>query len=424
MIELKTGVMKYRKSDGSYREFNSIIQGSTAEQIEIIEDAANTQIGRIESVLQEAKDSGEFDGPKGDKGDTGLTPSLSIGTVSTLEPGQSASATITGTPEAPKLNLNIPRGNTGTISNAYGSIIPYSETDNRTIKQVVDALPTSIPVMTGATSSADGIAGIVPAPVAGDQHKVLNGSGNWVNYIRDLDVLESLSMGRKTGTAVGQNSSATGYEVEASGDFSHAEGNSTAASGTDSHSEGWLTAARGSCSHAEGRNTTARGTNSHAEGLYTTASSNNQHVFGKYNVIDDNDTFVEIIGNGGSSGRSNARTLDWNGNEILAGDLTINSASAPAAVSKMIITPSKPLPIPEQGVTVNYNIEGITENHYLIAWRFDKFQEKDPLTTLSWSIHNGYFTISTNSTTLNETIQPIFVLPFAAAIIPPLNTND
>ena len=51
--------------------------------------------------------------PQGAKGDTGATPEFSIGTVSTLETGQSATATITGTAAAPVLNLGLPKGNTG-----------------------------------------------------------------------------------------------------------------------------------------------------------------------------------------------------------------------------------------------------------------------------------------------------------------------
>lgn len=50
------------------------------------------------------------DGEKGDKGDTGATPNLSIGTVTS---GTEAAATITGTAEAPVLNLTLPKGEKG-----------------------------------------------------------------------------------------------------------------------------------------------------------------------------------------------------------------------------------------------------------------------------------------------------------------------
>lgn len=47
---------------------------------------------------------------KGDKGDT---PNISIGTVNTSESGGNASASITGSPENPVLNLTLPRGQKG-----------------------------------------------------------------------------------------------------------------------------------------------------------------------------------------------------------------------------------------------------------------------------------------------------------------------
>ena len=52
----------------------------------------------------------DLKGNKGDKGDTGATPNIQIGTVQTLEPGQDATASMTGTPENPLLNLGIPKG--------------------------------------------------------------------------------------------------------------------------------------------------------------------------------------------------------------------------------------------------------------------------------------------------------------------------
>lgn len=57
-------------------------------------------------------DTGE-QGPQGPKGDTGATPNIQIGTVQTLEPGQDATASMTGTPGNPLLNLGIPKGEKG-----------------------------------------------------------------------------------------------------------------------------------------------------------------------------------------------------------------------------------------------------------------------------------------------------------------------
>lgn len=49
-------------------------------------------------------------GPAGSPGVNGKTPTISIGTVTTLNPGSKATATITGTSPTLKLNLGIPRG--------------------------------------------------------------------------------------------------------------------------------------------------------------------------------------------------------------------------------------------------------------------------------------------------------------------------
>lgn len=52
-------------------------------------------------------------GPTGATGSPGATPNLTIGTVTTLEAGQNATASMGGTAESPVLNLGIPRGAKG-----------------------------------------------------------------------------------------------------------------------------------------------------------------------------------------------------------------------------------------------------------------------------------------------------------------------
>lgn len=51
-------------------------------------------------------------GPAGQDGAPGVTPQLTIGTVTTLDPDEDATVTITGTAEAPALNFGIPKGGT------------------------------------------------------------------------------------------------------------------------------------------------------------------------------------------------------------------------------------------------------------------------------------------------------------------------
>ncbi len=150
-----------------------------------------------------------------------------------------------------------------------------------------------------------------------------------VNYLdnkyleTDLVLQNSISLGRVGN--IGMGSSAIGYGVEASGNYSHAEGNTTIASGNyGSHAEGDNTIASGNGSHAEGRSTTASGLNSHAEGYYTRAYSQYQHVQGKCNIEDTANKYAHIVGNGTDSNkRSNAHTLDWQGNAWYAGKLTL-----------------------------------------------------------------------------------------------------
>ena len=67
-------------------------------------------------------------GEKGDPGPTGATPNIQIGTVQTLEPEQQATASMTGTPENPVLNLGIPKGEQGPAGDSV--IVPRQEMQN------------------------------------------------------------------------------------------------------------------------------------------------------------------------------------------------------------------------------------------------------------------------------------------------------
>ena len=113
---------------------------------------------------------------------------------------------------------------------------------------------------------------------------------------------------------LGTDAFAEGKETKASGNFSHAEGFSTTASAAYSHAEGRGTTASGTVSHAEGTDTVASGARSHAGGYGTIAKGENQTAIGKYNIEDTSNKYAFIIGNGTSSTRKNALTVDWSGN--------------------------------------------------------------------------------------------------------------
>ena len=183
-------------------------------------------------------------------------------------------------------------------------------------------------------------------------------------------------------TASGTASHAEGMITKALGDGAHAEGRNNTASAPRAHAEGQDTEASAYQAHSEGFDTLASGINSHAEGTGTIANSYSLHAGGTYNVensyalwpewvagteytigdkvkvtieengetvsqgyvckVANNDSiftaskwtidyymdFAEIIGNGTDDvNRSNARALEWNGNEHLAGDLYIQCNS-------------------------------------------------------------------------------------------------
>lgn len=139
-----------------------------------------------------------------------------------------------------------------------------------------------------------------------------------------------------TTIASGNYSHAEGNTTEASGESSHAEGSGTLALGNTSHSEGDYTKAFDHASHAEGYCTEAHGIGAHAEGYSTIAAGVGQHVQGKYNIEDEEDIYAHIIGNGGDDeSRSNAHTIDWQGNANFAGDVYVGNANENKAGKKL-----------------------------------------------------------------------------------------
>ena len=173
-------------------------------------------------------------------------------------------------------------------------------------------------------------------------------------YFTTSNSSSSHSEGQET-FAGGDSSHAEGVSTKALGAYSHSEGQSTIASGNYSHAEGYDCQATYGGSHAEGDTTKAQNWFAHSEGTYTIASGEASHaqneetqatkkaqtVIGSYNIADDSTTtthpsgdtdygqYALIIGNGQyvpatpgqppSSIRSNALTVDWDGNVVMAG---------------------------------------------------------------------------------------------------------
>lgn len=163
--------------------------------------------------------------PKGDKGDTGAAgadgdaATIEIGQVTTLAPNQPAFVQNVGSSTAAIFDIGIPKGEKGDSGSGSGDMTASTYDPNGTVASaggIPDYVSSQLPTvndatltitqngtsagtftansatnttialtdttynaMTGATSSTAGASGLVPAPAAGDQDKVLKGDGTW-----------------------------------------------------------------------------------------------------------------------------------------------------------------------------------------------------------------------------------------------------
>lgn len=111
--------------------------------------------------------------------------------------------------------------------------------------------------------------------------------------------------------------------------YSHVEGNYCENNSQCSHVEGYYCKSNQGAmySHVEGYYCESIGSYSHAEGYYCKANEYS-HVQGKYNIIDEDKKYAHIIGNGTQEdARSNAHTVDWNGNAWYKGNLYLGGTS-------------------------------------------------------------------------------------------------
>lgn len=210
------------------------------------------------------------------KGSTFLTahPTISKSTDSTSTASPSHGGTFTAVDSVTRDgNGHVTKVNTKTIT------LPSAASSSDT--KVTNTLATTTKAyLTGTTSSTTNTGtqvfdtGVFLGTTAGD----LNAG--------------SLSIGRTSGSTIGNRSIAFGQGTTASG----------------------------TCSYAEGNATESKGICSHVEGYCTKASSDYQHVQGKYNIEDTEGKYAHIVG-GGTSTPKNIHTLDWDGNATFAGDV-------------------------------------------------------------------------------------------------------
>ena len=176
--------------------------------------------------------------------------------------------------------------------------------------------------------------------------------------------------------------------IDASGDGSHAEGyasNSSSisitASGTGSHAEGYVDNSSG--------DTIAAGNGSHAQNYGTRALSNYQTALGKCNVADSNNTYAVIVGNGtADNARSNALTIDWNGN-VECGNVECGNVNGTATQSTGTLASSD-----NQTALGKYNVSDANSTYAIIVGNGTDDSARSNALTLDWNgvlyVASGY----------------------------------
>lgn len=223
----------------------------------------------------------------------------------------------------------------GAIPNPTGGTAGQVLTKTDTGEEWADA-PDGLP--TGGTTGqvltktstgeewSDAPSGLPEGGIEGQVIKKTADGAEWSNPVGMADETGEIFNDYENNTASGNWAHAEGRFSHADGTCAHSEGISSHASGDYSHSEGYGNTASGGRSHAEGYSTTASAPDSHSEGKGTIADGAQQHVQGRYNVSDYR--YAHIVGNGsGASARSNAHTLDWDGNAWFAGDVFVGGSS-------------------------------------------------------------------------------------------------
>ncbi len=130
--------------------------------------------------------------------------------------------------------------------------------------------------------------------------------------------------GKNSTEASGIGAIAMGGSTFASGNYSVSIGYNCNASGTLGFAIGTQNSATAQCAISIGTMTIADANYALAMGVGTKANSQYQTALGKFNIGDNQDTYAFIIGNGtADDARANAMTVDWYGNESLAGTITL-----------------------------------------------------------------------------------------------------
>ena len=240
-----------------------------------------------------------------------------------------------------------------------GTSVTFIATLSQNTQGVISATKKTVSSMSGATSSAAGSMGLVPAPTAGQQGLYLKGDGTWGLpegarvFVTDLDDVTNTS-----------------------GSYTH----TTTVQGVTAD----LKAIQIECSNPEIFK-------DHINILTATNS-----ITLTCNSVEGTSTVkVSLLVTG------NANPL--NSSEYAALDARIDSV--------MPLMANVAFPIPAVGESVSYSMAGITADAQLDRWNFSVSGENAPPCSLTWTTGAGYFTITNVAGVTTETIQPSFIVP-------------
>lgn len=135
--------------------------------------------------------------PKGDKGDTGATPQITV-QVKTGEPGTAASVKQTGTAEAPVIELTIPRGDTGSL----GSLTINGKAPDEAGKVMLTAADVGALSGTDATLTQAGKAADAKA-TGDDLGQLKDDKANKADVLTLEEILASTNLNGKIASASG-----------------------------------------------------------------------------------------------------------------------------------------------------------------------------------------------------------------------------
>lgn len=234
-------------------------------------------------------------------------------------------------------------GSSITVDSAL-SATSENPVQNKVIKAALDAIPvtrgTGNNSLIGINEDGANTAAGQDATAFGKSNEASGKNSFAAGYYNKASGISSVAIGGQVSgkgrnQATQDGATAIGQSNDASGVYSTAIGRENESSGVGSVALGYGNTASGNASFAVGGQTEAAARCSSAFGLGTEATGSHSLVAGRYNEADaataDATTgerqYAVIIGNGtDDNNRSNAATLDFSGNAVLAGKLTLGAA--------------------------------------------------------------------------------------------------